>query len=161
MKVIRFESSFRDLIQIPATVSQLEHELSTCVFSSEGIADLPEPFSSAESWTLFSEIWPDRVPDTNEIEIHLAIYADHSFETIADGQIDTHTSVGVFSGTLFVRDRAPLSWVRQHSPNGMIYVGLRWVVDRGDLDAEWTRLSNSLMALAPGKHIKCSPTPAH
>lgn len=158
MNVIRFESSFRSLLQIPVGVLKLEQDLSIPRLSSEGISDLPTPFSSADSWVLFTQLWPDREPDDNVLEIHLAIYADHSFETIVDGNAAT-SSIGVFSGTLFVRDRAPLSWIRQNAPGGLFYTGLRWLVDRKNLKSEWIRISRAIQELAPGKEINISSPP--
>lgn len=158
MKAIRFDSSIRNPILIPRSVHLLEQELSVPRFTSEGITELSQPFDSAQDWVLFSELWPHREPEQNAVEIHLAIYADHSFEFVCD-KTRSQTSLGIFSGSLFVLDPANLSWVRQHKPSGLAYVGLRWVVRRSDLGKEWRRLSDSMLALVPGGPLKVSPSP--
>lgn len=158
MKVIRFDSSIRTQIEIPRGVDLLEQGLSAPGFTSEGISELSAPFASAQDWVLFSELWPHREPEHGAVEIHLAIYADHSLEVVCD-KTRSQASVGIFSGTLFVRDPANLSWIRQHNPSGLTYVGLRWVVRRSDIAEEWQRLSDAMSALLPGIPLKISPVP--
>lgn len=158
MNVMRFDSSIRAQIQFPAAVLRLEQGLSGPSFTTEGISDLDAPFCSATEWVLFNDCWPNRMPnEVDTLEIHLAIYADHSLEVV-DDVARSKTSIGIFSGTLFVRERSSLSWVSQHSPSGMTYVGLRWVVQRNDLHSEWTRISTALLSLAPGLQINVSPS---
>ena len=149
MNVIRFDSSIRNPIRIPRSVHLLEQEVSDPRFTSEGVEELSAPFSEAQDWILFSELWPHREHENGVVEIHLAIYADHSFEMVCD-KTRSKTSLGIFSGTLYVRDPANLSWTRRNSPSGLTYVGLRWVVSRSDLAKEWQRLANAMSALAPG-----------
>lgn len=158
MKVIRFDSSIRKLIEIPPGVHSLEQELSVPCFTCYGITELSDPFASAQDWVLFSELWPHREPENGAVEIHLAIYADHSFDMVCD-KSRSHTSLGIFSGTLFVRDSANLSWVRPNSPSGLTYVGLRWVVSRSDLAKEWLRLVDAMSAFVPGIPLKVSASP--
>jgi hypothetical protein len=158
ISVMRFDSSIRNQVQFPAAVLRLEQGLSASSVATDGISDLAAPFSSASEWVLFNESWPDRGPDEiDTLDIHLAIYADHSLEVV-DDLAKSKTTVGIFSGTLFVWDRRSFSWVSQHSPTGMTYVGLRWVVKRHDLDSEWTRISNDLLTLVPGVQINVTPS---
>ncbi|MGF6281962.1 hypothetical protein ABH908_000005 [Pseudomonas frederiksbergensis] len=149
MEVIRFDSSIRDSIQIPRGVQLLEQEISAPTFTCDGICELPAPFDLAQDWVLFTQQWPHREPGHRAVEIHLAIYADHSFEMVCDKK-RSNTSLGIFSGTLYVRDPAQLCWTRQNNPYGLTYVGLRWVVSRSDLAKEWQRLADGLSALTPG-----------
>lgn len=158
MKAIRFDSSIRKSIEIPPSVHLLEQELSVPSFTCAGITELSAPFASAQDWVLFSELWPHREPEHGTVEIHLAIYADHSFDVVCEKN-RSHTSLGIFSGTLFVRDPANLSWMRPNSPSGLTYVGLRWVVNRSGLVMEWQRLADAMSALVPGIPLKVSPSP--
>jgi hypothetical protein len=119
---------------------------------------MPAPFASAQDWVLFSELWPHRAPEHGAVEIHLAIYADHSFEMVCDKK-RSKISQGIFSGTLYVRDPANLSWTRQNSPSGLTYVGLRWVVSRSELAKEWQRLVEAMSMLEPGIPITVTQSP--
>lgn len=158
MNAIRFDSSIRKSIEIPPSVHLLEQEFSVPSFTCDGITELSDPFASAQDWVLFSELWPHRESEDGTVEIHLAIYADHCFDMVCDIS-RSHTSLGIFSGTLFVRDPANLSWVRPNSPAGLTYVGLRWVVSRSDLVKEWLRLEDAISAFVPGIPLKVSPSP--
>lgn len=121
------------------------------------ISDLPGILSTATSWLVCSELWPDRQEgDAATVEIHLAVHADHSFSVI-DDHSGSMREVGIFRGTLFSERPGPLTWLRPHSACSVEYVGLRWVVPRERLDDEVQRIVLGVSELA-GKPGTLVPT---
>lgn len=124
---------------------------------TESISDLPGILSTATSWLVCSELWPDRQEsDAATVEIHLAVHADHSFSAI-DDHSGSMREIGIFRGTLFSERPGPLTWLRPHSACSVDYVGLRWVVPRESLEEEVQRIVLGVSELA-GKPGMLVPT---
>jgi hypothetical protein len=126
-------------------------------YPTGSISDLPGILSTATSWLVCSELWPDRLEsDAPNVEIHLAVHADHSLSVI-NGQTGSMREVGIFRGTLFSERPGPLTWLRPHSACSVDYLGLRWVVPRESLDDEVQRIVRGVSELA-GKPGTLIPT---
>lgn len=145
----------------------LESSTSVAVFSSSDsnetrhptacISDLPGILSTATSWLVCSQLWPDRLEsDAATVEIHLAVHADHSFSAINDHS-GSMREIGIFRGTLFSERPGLLTWLRPNSACSVDYVGLRWVVPSESFEDEVQRIVLGISELA-GKPGTLVPT---
>lgn len=124
MNVHKFDwSVIRDLAP-PDDARILQETTCNPVSCETGLVDLPGIFSTAHSWVLHNEYWPDK-RDDGSVELHLAVSADHCYEWVDDKTGET-VSVGVFAGSLYARLPGVLDWMRPNSFTSAGYSGLMW-----------------------------------
>lgn len=126
MSFHQFEWSVVRALAPPVDARILQETTCSQVSSAEGILELPGIFSTAHSWVLHNEYWPDK-RDGECVELHLAVSADHCYEW-ADDQTGEPVSVGVFAGTLYARQPGVLDWMRPNAFTSPGYSGLMWRV---------------------------------
>jgi len=145
-------SSLFEAIEIPGDVVLGAHE-SAIEVCKKGIAGLPAPLDTADTWIYCRAAWPHSDPDfEGSVFITLALRADHVYcQVIPDGK---HTELGVFKGTLFVTDPLSLHWLAPNNDDSNPgFIGLQWEVPYLELNAKWEELTTKLTTLGKVRPI--------